>query len=145
MFATTDWELEMVAAFEPEMEEPPPWRPRPQLSVVRPTPTYGSPPGRVEARRGPAVYRRRRVAAVALLSLLAFGVPAGAGRLLGAWRSLGAPPAAAHRVVVVQPGDTLWGIALQAGVKGDVRPFVAALETEVHGRPLQVGERITLP
>ncbi|MHB1928587.1 MAG: LysM peptidoglycan-binding domain-containing protein [Acidimicrobiales bacterium] len=53
-------------------------------------------------------------------------------------------PIAAH-VVVVRPGDTVWSIALASGVRGDVLPLVDRLEAEVHGRPLQVGERLVVP
>jgi hypothetical protein len=52
--------------------------------------------------------------------------------------------AAAH-VWVVQPGDTLWAIARRLEPNGDVRPLVDALSREVHGRPLQVGQRIAVP
>jgi LysM repeat protein len=51
---------------------------------------------------------------------------------------------AAH-VWVVQPGDTLWGIAQRLEPGADVRPLVDVLSREVHGRPLQVGQRLTLP
>lgn len=52
---------------------------------------------------------------------------------------------ASARVWIVRPGDTLWGIALASGAKGDIRPYVDRLSSEVGGRPLQVGERIVLP
>jgi hypothetical protein len=45
----------------------------------------------------------------------------------------------------VRPGDTLWSIALASGARGDIRPEVDALSSEVHGQALQVGERIVLP
>ena len=46
---------------------------------------------------------------------------------------------------VVQPGDTLWAIARHLDPNGDVRPLVDTLSREVHGRPLQVGQRLVVP
>jgi hypothetical protein len=46
---------------------------------------------------------------------------------------------------VVRPGDTLWGIVEAAGIKGDPRPVVDKLSSELGGRPLQVGETISVP
>jgi hypothetical protein len=48
-------------------------------------------------------------------------------------------------VWVVQPGDTLWAIARRVQPSGDIRPLVDAMSAEVHGHPLQVGERLVLP
>jgi hypothetical protein len=99
--------------------------------------------GRVSA----ATYRRRRTVALGLLAFLA----------LGAWMAIHAMVAGpgttlpagtrtiAQRVWVVRPGDTLWSIALASGARGDIRPEVDALSSEVHGQALQVGERIVLP
>ena len=109
------------------------------------------------ARRRPlpaAVYRRRRlmVAALFLGALLALGWVLGAlggGPLTASEAgSTGvhlemAPVAKA--TYVVAPGDTLWSIARHLAPEGDVRPVVDALAAHRDGRPLQVGERVTLP
>jgi hypothetical protein len=52
---------------------------------------------------------------------------------------------AAARVHVVQPGETLWSIVRSSGVKGDPRPIVDRLASQVHHRPLQAGDRLVLP
>lgn len=49
------------------------------------------------------------------------------------------------KVYVVQPGDTLWGIANGLVGNGDPRPLMQALSTQLQGGVLQVGERLTLP
>ncbi|HUR77202.1 MAG TPA: LysM domain-containing protein [Acidimicrobiales bacterium] len=111
-------------------------------------------------RPSPAVYRRRRVAA--LLCAMAVAVCAwqglqqltdlsGDGPLIVA----GQPDrnAAAEldtelvnsARVIVQPGDTLWTIARRVQANGDLRPLVASLDAKRGGRPLQVGETIILP
>lgn len=51
-------------------------------------------------------------------------------------------PVAVH---TVQPGDTLWSIAREIQPAGDVRPLVDQLLGSRSGRPLQVGEEITVP
>jgi len=100
----------------------------------------------------PRVYLRRRLAALVLLAALAVG-------LLLAVRSvtatLGGVPASAPeghithtdppaRVVVVQPGDTVWTIARAVQPDGDVRPLVDALMAS-HPDPLRPGDRLTVP
>jgi LysM repeat protein len=45
----------------------------------------------------------------------------------------------------VQPGDTLWSIARSVQPTGDVRPLVDQILSTRGGRPLQVGEEITVP
>ena len=106
-------------------------------------------------RRHPAaVYRRRRllVAALFLGALLAGSWVLGAlgGGPLTASEA-GSPAVTlelapvSQRTHVVQPGDTLWSIARALAPEGDVRPVVDSLAAQRDGRPLQVGERITLP
>jgi hypothetical protein len=75
-------------------------------------------------------------------------VQAGGGRTGSA--PLNAPGAgrtatAAAHVWVVEPGDTLWGIAEHLEPGTDVRPLVDSLSRQVHGRPLQAGERLLVP
>ncbi len=103
------------------------------------------------SRPSPAVYRRRRAVVLGML------VAAGIGLWLIA-QAIFAPgqaqppavtPIAAQtvsaRVVTVHPGDTLWSIAASVRHSGDIRLLVDALSAEVHGRPLQVGEQLTIP
>ena len=123
----------------------------------RQLPTFDRAGTRVRNRPLPAsVYRRRRlvVAAVSLGALLALGWVLGAlgGGPLTASEA-GSRPATVHLRMepvaqtthVVRSGDTLWTIARQLAPEGDVRPVVDALAAHRDGRPLQVGERISLP
>ncbi len=99
------------------------------------------------------VYRQRRLLAVALAAIIAvggFGLVHAGGSLLNGPGSpagpAGAPmvPAASH-TWTVQTGDTLWSIATKSSPTGkDVRPIVQQLSRERAGRPLQVGETISL-
>jgi hypothetical protein len=103
------------------------------------------------------VYRRRRLAVIAVLlvvlALLVVGCQAVLGRFGGGpLTTTGGPGAVAPdlrpvsvRVHIVQPGDTLWSIARGLSDGGDPRPVVDRLVAERHGRPLQVGERVLLP
>ena len=50
----------------------------------------------------------------------------------------------AARAYVVQPGDTLWGIARSLQPTGDVRPLVDELSRRVGGAGLQPGQRFSL-
>lgn len=120
---------------------------RPPASACR----FGdSPPARAgRARRhDAATYRRRRIAVFGMLAAVVLAGWVGAHDLLAGPAAAGSAPAmqpiAAH-VVVVQPGDTLWSIAVATGRGGDLRPLVDRLDAEVHGRPLQVGERLLVP
>ena len=118
---------------------------RPALRLVEPPASRGARPARRRPR--PAVLRRRRLAALLVLVLAVLACRA----LLG-WSLAGeatAPPGrvapVSVRTHVVQPGDTLWGIARQAQPEGDVRPLVDRLAASRRGQPLRVGERVVLP
>ena len=63
----------------------------------------------------------------------------------GAVQYAGAVQSASSRAWVVRPGDTLWSIAVAILPHGDVRPLVDRLSAEVGGRPLLVGQHVTLP
>ena len=124
-------------------------------AITHPGFTFELPSRRPLVRRHPAaVYRRRRllVAALFLGALLAGSWVLGAlgGGPLTA--SEAGPSAVELEMApvsqathVVQPGDTLWSIARALVPEGDVRPVVDSLAAHRNGRPLQVGERITLP
>jgi LysM repeat protein len=92
---------------------------------------------------------RRRAAAVglAVALLIALGVFLGRTGQTSAATPRGdtASLPVATRAYVVQPGDTLWGIARALQPTGDIRPLVAQLSKARHGQPLRVGERIALP
>jgi hypothetical protein len=85
----------------------------------------------------------------AMLAACAVWTKAGAADRAGggplAVPGAGPTRAVAARVWVVQPGDTIWTIAERVQSSGDIRPLVDALSEEVHGRPLQVGQRLSLP
>jgi hypothetical protein len=105
-----------------------------------------SPAAAGRRRHAPEVYRRRRIVALGLLAFTILGLwVAVHGLLGGSSDSLGATRPISSRQVVVRPGDTLWSIALASGVHGDIRPLVDQLSAEVHGRPLQVGQLISIP
>ena len=131
----------MVAAVSPRPASPGEGPDRPQLYVIP-----GGAGRRGSRRHAGAVYRRRRVVALGLVAGVVV-VPWLAVRVVNDSAAGGPLPsrATAAHVWVVHPGDTLWGIAVASGDRGDVRPLVDELSAEVHGQPLQVGERITLP
>lgn len=52
---------------------------------------------------------------------------------------------APHELYVVQPGDTLWGLASRLDPGGDPRAVEAQLEAEIGGDDLYPGERLVLP
>jgi LysM repeat protein len=96
-----------------------------------------------------AVYRRRRLVAVALhvlatqvVVLLANAVVARAAGGGTPVPAAGTPSPAVH---VVQPGDTLWSIARQLDPAADVRLTVDRLADLNGGAPLTVGQRLVLP
>jgi hypothetical protein len=95
-----------------------------------------------------AALRRRHmllaVTALALLVALASPWSSGGG---GAPSASATTPSAlsAHSVYTVQPGDTLWSIALRLDPQGDPRPVVSALSAEVGSDTVRPGERLRLP
>jgi len=100
--------------------------------------------------RAVIVRRYRLAAACALLGAAGAlwaqaGVAARPGGGPLAASGAGATQAVSAHVWIVQPGDTIWGIARQIQPSGDTRPLVDSLEAQVHGRPLEVGRRLVLP
>lgn len=88
-------------------------------------------------------YRRRRLAVVAVLAGLVLG-------LASFGRSADATPTAEARAasaitVVVDPGDTLWGIARELAPDADPRPLVAELAELAGGTALQPGQVLVVP
>ncbi|MEE9415841.1 MAG: LysM peptidoglycan-binding domain-containing protein [Acidimicrobiales bacterium] len=91
----------------------------------------------------PSVYRRRRFVAAAAVFLLTVVSVIGVGQA-SAERQFD-PAAPQHTVIIVQPGDTLWGIAQRLAPDADTRKTVAQL-TEIAGDPnLEVGQRLLIP
>jgi hypothetical protein len=91
------------------------------------------------------VYRRRRIAAAAL----GLGLVVVAGQAAAARGGLSLAPATrrppAAQTVVVEPGDTLWGIARRLAPGEDPRPVVDALARERGTARLVPGETVRLP
>jgi hypothetical protein len=104
---------------------------------------------RVERRRRTIARRYRAAAFAALLAACAVWAQVGAADRTGsgplAVPGAGPSQAVASRVWVVQPGDTVWGIARHLQPSGDVRPLVDRLSAEIHGRALQVGQALPVP
>lgn len=115
---------------------------RPRLELLPPLP----------ARPSDVVFRRRRLAVAFVVLLAAGGALAfmtGVGR--GAESSARGDAAVTPQPIGVsstwrvQPGDTVWRIARVHEPTGDIRPLVSRMSAERQGRPLQIGEVITLP
>jgi nucleoid-associated protein YgaU len=118
--------------------------PRPALRVLE----GGRAPGRV-ARQ--AVYRRRRLAALALVAVVLVAALLLANAVVARTAGGGTPtPVAgtsASAVHVVQPGDTLWSIAADVAGTGDVREVVDLIQ-ELNGLQdavLMPGQVLELP
>ena len=92
--------------------------------------------------------RRRRVVlgtvAAGLLVALALPWSGTGGSLATSGPALAGETVVAHHAYVVQPGDTLWSIAVRLDPTGDPRPVVAKLEAEV-GDNVVPGEQLVLP
>jgi LysM repeat protein len=101
-----------------------------------------------QARR--AVYRRRRLAALAILVAVVAVALLLASAVLARVAGDGTPDpvagsSAPAEVHVVQPGDTLWSIARSLEPEGDVRLLVDRLVDLNGGAPITVGQQLVLP
>jgi nucleoid-associated protein YgaU len=152
----------MALAAPPEVvwddpEDEMPW-PRPVLRLVvppaeepdraAPVAPFGTGTDVSKRRRARASLRARRRRAVAGL------VAAGALALLALpVTGLGGRPADVHRLAslgagatyVVQPGDTLWSIAVRADRNGSPRALAQDLASETGSADVYPGERIVIP
>jgi hypothetical protein len=54
-------------------------------------------------------------------------------------------PGLHETVLIVQPGDTLWGLALTLAPGADPRPIVDRLAERNGGSSLQAGQRLIVP
>lgn len=91
----------------------------------------------------PEVYRRRRLAVVAVVLGLLLGL-ASFGRQADATPTADVRAAEAV-LVVVQPGDTLWTIAESLVENTDPRPLVAQLSDIAGGATIQPGQLLRIP
>lgn len=125
------------------------------LPAAAPHPAPKAYPARAHRPRpSAAVYRRRRLVAALLLSLvlgLAYFSLAHVGTAfpgsgpLAASGGPGSAVAVADQLYVVRPGDTVWSIAHRFQPAGDERPLVDSLVSELHGAQLQPGQAIRIP
>jgi nucleoid-associated protein YgaU len=133
---------------------PPPVRPAPVPAAGGLLPAFadragqraGCAPARVS--RQERVFRRRRLAAVVALAAMAVMLFLGAQAAFGASRSTSSAAAGARATMhlyVVQPGDTLWGIAQRYAPGRDPRPLVAELASEIGGTAIQPGQHLRIP
>lgn len=89
------------------------------------------------------VYRRRRLAALAIVAGLVLGV-------VSFMQQADATPTPEGQLtesvsVVVQPGDTLWGIASALAPEGDPRALVDQLSDLAGGSQIQPGQQLVVP
>jgi hypothetical protein len=94
----------------------------------------------------PAVRRRRTLLAVVGLCVVGLALPLGGAG--GHSHAIGSAPAGTSTGTVeytVQPGDSLWSIAVRADPTGDPRPLVAQLVAQIGSNTVQPGERIAVP
>ena len=116
-------------------------RPRRSRRVGRPGPTV---PGPAEVR----ITRRGRLALTVAVTAggLAVGIVAQAAPVHGG-PPLEAVSPGPVATVVVQPGDTLWAIAVRADPQADPRPTVARIAdlNGLTGATVRPGQRLRLP
>ena len=89
------------------------------------------------------VYRRRRLVVLALLVGLVLGIVS----FMGSADATPTPEGqlAESVTVVVQPGDTLWGIATELDPDGDPRALVDRLVDLAGSSALQPGQQLVIP
>lgn len=106
-------------------------------------------PSPAQARRRPVVLAGAAAVTVVACLWLSGALDGGSG-LQGrsGFQRVGAVPAgvarAGARVYVVRPGDTIWGIATTLAGDGDPRPIMQALERQIGGGAVVVGQRLCL-
>ncbi|MFI5100745.1 MAG: LysM peptidoglycan-binding domain-containing protein [Actinomycetes bacterium] len=108
-------------------------------------PQHQSPRSRVRVRV--RLTHRGRVAALAFFLLLAFAVLTSVSALHAATQAGSDWPASATKYVTVQPGQTLWQIALRVAPSDDPRDTVDRIRSlnGIGGATVQVGQRLIVP
>ena len=102
---------------------------------------HASPPRRVR------LTARGRLAALVLFLLLAFAAVSAISALHAAGQASTGPTSSATRFVTVQPGQTLWQIALRVAPADDPRDTVDRIRS-LNGlgtTAVQVGQRLVVP
>lgn len=99
------------------------------------------------AERPVRVRLTRRGQGVLLAVLLAAIFAAGLAFGAAAHGADGNPPPAAHRTIVVQPGQTLWALARQVAPQRDPRVVVESIRqlNALRGAGIQAGQELLLP
>ena len=104
---------------------------------------------KVAARRRPRLTRRGRLVLLLgfVLVLTAAAFLSGRVSSAAATGSSGSVTPASYPTVVVQPGDTLWSIALHAAPRTDPRVTVQRIIdiNALHGADVQPGQQLSLP
>ena len=120
----------------------------PRCRPARPT-RVGCSSERRTTRRGAAVRRRRvLLGSVAAGLLVALALPwsgTGGQTLATPGAALAGGAVAPDATYVIQPGDTLWSLAVRLDPTGDPRPLVARLAAQVGGDTAVPGEHVILP
>ena len=98
-------------------------------------------------RRGDPGRRRPAVIAVALFLVLAFALVSLSSALHSATQAGTAPAASATRFVTVQPGQTLWQIALRVAPRDDPRDTVDRIRSlnDLDTAAVLPGQRLVVP
>ena len=131
---------------------------RPHLRLIDGDTRFGEPTQRsLTRRRSSSTYWRRRIVVAGLLVGLLW-LTLGTRQLLSAQGTDLYPAAAvtmvesaagdvltSGRVVIVEPGDTLWSIARGLQPTGDVRPLVDRIAELNGGHSLSAGQTLMLP
>jgi hypothetical protein len=128
-----------------------------RTSVTAPLAWY-VPPSRPSAAPPPTVmYRRRRLMVVVVATVVVLAAAVALGRQVGSGEAPASPPGAVPSasaplaattgaaVYVVQPGDTVWGVARRLYPTLDQTAAVARLVGANGRSPLRIGQHLVVP